>query len=241
LGFSEILQDLRFGPLTEKQARFVNNILLSGRHLLALIEDILDLAKIEAGKMRLHLAPFEVRMAIEEVCGIIQHQANAKQQSVTIEVDPDAGFCVADHQRFHQILLNLLHNAIKFTPDGGQITVSARRVHGSPLTVDRPERAGREPSAAHRERPGDFVEIAVADTGIGLSPDDLPRLFREFEQLETFDTKHHEGTGLGLALCKRLIELHGGRIWASSDGEGRGSTFTFILPAAPLAGGPRDA
>ncbi len=239
IGFSEILQDPRFGPLTGRQARFVNNILLSGRHLLALIEDILDLAKIEAGKMRLNLIPFEVRVAVEEVCGIIQHQADDKQQSVTIEVDPATGFCIADHHRLHQILLNLLHNAIKFTPDGGRITVSARR--GS-----RVERLGSSDDSPRDTKPytlypGEVIEIAVADTGIGLSPDDLPRLFREFEQLEPFDTKNHEGTGLGLALCKRLVELHGGRIWASSEGEGCGSTFTFTIPSAPNTDAPGHA
>lgn len=240
IGFSEILQDPRFGPLTEKQVRFANNILLSGRHLLALIEDILDLAKIEAGKMRLHLAPFEVARAISEACSIIQHQADAKQQSLTTTVDPAAGFCIADHQRLHQILLNLLHNAIKFTPDGGQITVSARRardpereVRGVPDTT-----SPLAPSTSHSS---DFIEIAVIDTGIGVSQNDLPRLFREFEQLEPFDTKNHEGTGLGLALCRRLVELHGGKIWASSAGEGRGSTFTFTIPAAIPTDGPGDA
>ena len=240
IGFSEILQDPRFGPLTEKQARFANNILLSGRHLLALIEDILDLAKIEAGKMRLHLAPFEVALAISEARNIIQHQADAKQQSIAITVDQAVGFCIADQQRLHQILLNLLHNAIKFTPDGGQITVSASRVRDPEREVSGvPDTTS--PLAPRPSHSSDVIEIAVTDTGIGVSQDDLPRLFREFEQLEPFDTKHHEGTGLGLALCKRLVELHGGKIWASSAGEGRGSTFTFTIPAAIPTDGPGDA
>ena len=234
LGFSEILRDRRFGPLTEKQARFVNNILVSGRHLLTLINDSLDLAKIEAGKMRLHLEHFEVGSFIEEICGVMQLQADAKRQSIQTQVNPDVGVCVADRERVHQILLNLLSNAIKFTPDAGRITVSARRVHSSQFTVDGPEEADREP---HR----DVVEISVQDTGIGISPDDLPRLFQEFEQLEPFSTKRHQGSGLGLALCQRLVELHGGRIWASSEGEGRGSTFTFTIPAVGPGDRPRDA
>jgi PAS domain S-box-containing protein len=234
LGFSEILRDRQYGPLNEKQARFVNNILVGGRHLLALIEDILDLAKIEAGKMRLDLAPLALRDAIAEVCDVMQLQADAKQQSIQTQVDPDVGICVADRERVHQILLNLLSNAIKFTPDAGQIMVSARRAHSSPFTVDRPEKTDGEP---HR----DFVEISVHDNGIGISPDDLQRLFQEFEQLEPSYTKRHQGSGLGLALCKRLVELHGGRIWASSEGEGRGSTFTITIPAAGPADRPRDA
>ena len=234
LGFSEILRDCHFGPLTEKQARFVSNILVGGRHLLTLIDDILDMAKIEAGKMRLDLVSLELRDAITEVCGVMQLQAAVKRQTIQTQVAPDVGGCVADRQRLHQILLNLLSNAIKFTPDGGQITVSARRVHSSQFTVDRPEEADREP---HR----DFVEISVDDTGIGISPDDLPRLFQEFEQLEPFSTKRHQGSGLGLALCQRLVELHGGRIWASSEGEGRGSTFTFTIPCAAPGDVPRDA
>jgi PAS domain S-box-containing protein len=241
LGFSEILRDRRFGPLNEKQARFVNNILVGGRHLLTLINDILDLAKIEAGKMRLDLAPLALRDAITEVCDVMQLQAEAKRQSIQTQVDPDVGVCVADRHRVHQILLNLLSNAIKFTPDGGQFTVSARRVHSSQFTVDRPEEADREPSTGNREPHRDFVEISVQDTGIGISLDDLQRLFQEFEQLEPSYTKRHQGSGLGLALCKRLVELHGGKIWASSEGEGRGSTFTFTIPCAAAWNGPRDA
>jgi signal transduction histidine kinase len=240
LGFSEILRDRRFGPLNEKQARFVNNILVSGRHLLTLIDDILDLAKIEAGKMRLDLAPLALRDAITEVCDVMQLHAEAKRQSIQTRVDPDVGVCVADRHRVHQILLNLLSNATKFTPDGGQITVTVKMVSSSEFGVSssQPETRNLKPETASAS---EFAEIAVADTGIGISPDDLPRLFREFEQLEPFYTKRHQGSGLGLALCQRLVELHGGRIWASSEGEGRGSTFTFTIPAAGPADQPRDA
>jgi PAS domain S-box-containing protein len=247
LGFSEILRDRQYGPLNEKQARFVNNILVGGRHLLALIEDILDLAKIEAGKMRLDLAPLDLRDALAEVCDVMQLQADAKQQSIQTQVAPDVGACVADRERVHQILLNLLSNAIKFTPDAGQITVSARRVPGSEFRVPRVKASteGPQPGTWNLE-PGtpkspDFVEISVADTGIGISPDDLQRLFQEFEQLEPSYTKRYQGSGLGLALCQRLVELHGGRIWASSEGEGRGSTFTFTIPAVGPGDRPRDA
>jgi len=230
IGFSEILQDGRFGPLAEKQARFVKNIVVSGRHLLALIDDLLDLAKIEAGKMRLHLGHFDLQATIDKVCSVMQHEADVKHQTVRFEVDPEASVGFADHQRVQQILLNLLSNAIKFTPDGGRITITARRgfrAKGLGSSGDLPQNP--QPSTLY---PGDFIEIAVADTGIGISSDDLPRLFREFEQLEPFYTKHHQGSGLGLALCKRLVELQDGTIWASSEGAGRGSTFTFTIRAA---------
>ncbi|MBI3781676.1 MAG: GAF domain-containing protein, partial [candidate division NC10 bacterium] len=234
IGFSEILHDGRFGPLAEKQARFVKNILVSGRHLLVLIDDILDLAKIEAGKIKLHRGLFDIRAVIDKVCAVMQHQADVKHHTVRIEVDPEASVGFADHQRVQQIILNLLSNAIKFTPDGGRITVTARLVHSSQSTVDGWDKVDRELSTVNREPHQDFVEISVTDTGIGISSDDLPRLFREFEQLEPFYTKHHQGSGLGLALCKRLVELQDGTIWASSEGAGRGSTFTFtILAAAP--------
>jgi len=240
LGFSEILRDRRFGPLTEKQARFVNNILVGGRHLLTLIDDILDLAKIEAGKMRLDLARIEVHSIIEEICGVMQLQADAKQQSIQTRVAPDVGICVADRQRVHQILLNLLSNAIKFTPPGGSVTVTAKMVSSSEFGVSssQPETRNAKPETASAS---EFVEIAVADTGIGISPDDLQRLFQEFEQLEPSYTKRYQGSGLGLALCRRLVELHGGRIWASSEGEGRGSTFTFIIPAGVSTDGSQHA
>ena len=234
LGFSEVLRDRRFGPLTDKQAKFVSNILVSGRHLLTLIEDILDLTKIEAGKMKLNLAPLEVRLVIEEVCGIIQHQADLKQLTVMIDVGRDVGLCVADHQRVQQILLNLLSNAIKFTPPGGSITIAARRSSGSRSTGDGAERPDSRPDR-------ELVEISVQDTGIGIRADDLSRLFQEFEQLEAFPTRRHGGSGLGLALCKRLVELHGGGIWASSAGEGKGSVFTVTLLVAESARGTRDA
>ncbi|MBI4380450.1 MAG: GAF domain-containing protein, partial [candidate division NC10 bacterium] len=183
LGFSEILRDRHFGPLTEKQARFVNNILVGGRHLLALINDILDLAKIEAGKMRLDPAPLALRDAITEVCDVMQLQAEAKHQSIQTQVDPDVGICVADRHRVHQILLNLLSNAIKFTPDAGQIMVTARRVRDAECDARSvPDTTSH--LAPRTSDSGDFVEIAVADTGIGISPDDLQRLFQEFEQLE---------------------------------------------------------
>ena len=224
IGFSEILGDQTFGPLTEKQARYAQNVLSSGRHLLSLINDLLDLAKIEAGKIVFRPEPFECREAVHAAVTEIRPQADRQYLDLDLQVDEAPPTLTADPVRFKQILLNLLSNAVKFTPDGGRITVAVRRVS----SVDR-EALSVDPQSLH---PEDLVEIVVADTGIGIKPDDLSRLFQEFVRLETNTSavQRATGTGLGLALTKRLVELHGGTIAAASEGEGRGSTFTVRLP-----------
>ncbi|HLC20895.1 MAG TPA: ATP-binding protein, partial [Candidatus Methylomirabilis sp.] len=160
-------------------------------------------------------------------------QAEAKSLHLSLQVGEAPSTLTADPLRFKQILYNLLSNSVKFTPDGGAITVTARQVHGSQFTVDRREDADREPSTVNREQHRGFVEISVQDTGIGIKAEDLPKLFQPFTQLESPFVKRHQGSGLGLALTKRLVELHGGTIWADSPGEGLGSTFTICLSLAP--------
>jgi len=237
LGFSELLQTQTFGPLTEKQARYVSNIHTSGRHLLALITDLLDLSKVEAGKIELYPEPVHLRVAIEAALTDIQPQAERKGLALELHVNAALPPLTADLLRFKQILYNLLSNAVKFTPDGGRIAVNARHVHSSPFTVDSERTSVSEPSTVSREQPSEFVEISVADTGIGIKPEDLSMLFQPFTQLEPTFVKRYQGAGLGLALTKRLVELHGGTLWAESAGEGRGSTFRVLLPLA----GPRGA
>ncbi len=210
IGFSEVLRDLGVGPLNQKQTRYVSNIWTSGKHLLQLINDILDLTKVEAGKVVLQPEPLPVAATLEEILVIARGLAHQKAQTVEAEIAPDMPLLRADPVRFKQICFNLLSNAVKFAPEHGRIALAARRAPGA----------------------GDFLEVRVTDTGIGIRAEDLPRLFREFVQLEAAGSKRHEGSGLGLALTKRLVELHGGRIWADSAGEGRGSTFTFTLPFA---------
>ncbi len=245
IGFSELLQDQRVGPLTDRQTRYLGHIHQAGRHLLDLISDILDLARVEAGKIVLQLEAFQVGAALEGVLVVIGGLARKKDQRLDANFASDLPPLTADPVRFKQICFNLLNNAVKFTPNGGRITVTARRVPGIaecgtpgehpnaelPATDPIPQSAIRNPQSEI----GDFLEIAVADTGIGIQPDDLPRLFSMFTQLEAPDTKRHEGAGLGLSLTKRLVELHGGRIWAESPGEGQGSTFTILLPFAGAA------
>ena len=213
IGFSQLLEDETSGPLSEKQQRFVRNIYKSGQHLLALINDILDLSKVEAGKIELRPELLLLPDALESAVTLLRGQALKKGLTVEVQIEEGLPPLLADPVRVNQVLFNLLSNAIKFTPDGGTITVIARR------------------------RTGEVVELAVRDTGIGIKPEDLPKLFQEFVRLDTARAGRAEGTGLGLALTKRLVELHGGQIWAESNGEGRGSTFTVHLPL----GAPSEA
>jgi PAS domain S-box-containing protein len=206
IGFSEMLEDETFGSLNDKQRRSVDNVLTSGRQLLQVINDILDLSKVEAGRMQLAPTELDAGFALGEVRGVIESLARTKGHTLEIEVEPGLPPLLADPGRFRQIMYNLLSNAIKFTPDGGRIRMTARRAAGEGA-----------------------VEIAVADTGIGIAPIDQERIFREFEQLDSAYVRQQQGTGLGLALTRKLIDLHGGRIWVESE-VGRGSTFRFVLP-----------
>jgi signal transduction histidine kinase len=225
LGFSELLGDERFGTLNEKQHRYVSNVLSSGRHLLNLINDLLDLSKVEAGKIEIHREELPLREALEEALNLVNWEAAKKGLAMTLALEQNLSSLSADPVRFRQILYNLLSNAVKFTREGGRIVVAARKLQEAPLTVH-----GDGGATTNGDGRGDFVEISVQDTGIGIATEDLPKLFQPFTQLEPVLSKEHQGTGLGLALSKRLVELHGGRILAESEGQGRGSTFTVHLP-----------
>jgi PAS domain S-box-containing protein len=209
IGFSELLQDQTFGPLTEKQQRYVANVHGSGRHLLQLVNDILDLAKVEAGRLVLDLEAVDVGVLLQDMQRGLEPLAVTKRQTLTIEVPPGTTSLTADRGKLKQILYNLLSNAIKFTREGGQVGVR----------VTRPEVQDTQP----------HLQISVWDSGIGIAPEDLPRVFVEFEQLDSSYVREQEGTGLGLALTRQLVEAHGGRIWVEST-LGKGSTFTFVLP-----------
>ena len=204
IGFSEVLSEKYFGELNEKQADYVKDIHTSGKHLLSLINDILDLSKIEAGRMELDLAEFDLPSALQNALTLVRERAQRHGIKLDLESDPALGQFYADERKFKQIMLNLLSNAVKFTPEGGRVGVSAK------------------PN-------GSAIEIAVADSGVGIADADQEAIFEEFKQVGTDYTKKAEGTGLGLALTKRFIELHGGTIRVSSA-PGKGSTFTFTLP-----------
>ncbi len=204
IGFSEMLDEQMFGELNEKQAEYVKDIHSSGRHLLSLINDILDLAKVEAGRMELNVSEFNLPATIDNALTLVRERASRHGLRLSAQVDPELNDLTGDERKVKQVLLNLLSNAVKFTPEGGSVTVCVRR-------------------------DGELAEIAVIDTGVGIAPEDQAAVFEEFKQVGNDVTKKGEGTGLGLALAKSFVELHGGRIWLTSEA-GRGSTFFFTLP-----------
>ncbi len=207
IGFSEVLIDKMFGELNEKQEDYLKDIFTSGKHLLSLINDILDLSKIEAGRMDLEPSTFQVPDSLANAMTLIRERATRHGINLVLECDPQIGEWKADERKFKQILLNLLSNAVKFTPDNGKVTVRAR--------LD-----------------GAMLEVAVVDTGIGIAAEDHAAVFEEFRQVGRHYTNKNEGTGLGLALTKRFVELHGGRLWLASE-PGKGSTFTFNIANQP--------
>jgi len=226
IGFSEILADQTFGELNEKQTKYTNNVLVSGRHLLQLINDILDLSKVEAGKLELELSGVNIKGLLENSLIMIKEKAmkhgirldsHISQEVMGLEI-------LADERKLKQIMFNLLSNAAKFTPDNGEIRLSAELISDFGSRISELEKEGRIVSDLSA------IEISVADTGIGIKPEDQERVFGEFEQLDSTYARRQEGTGLGLALTRRLVKLHGGRIWVESEGEGKGSTFTFVIP-----------
>ena len=203
IGFSDVLHEQMFGELNERQLAYVEDVLEAGKHLLSLINDVLDLAKIEAGRMDLQLSQVAIHDILKSALSLQSERAGRGGIKLTLTTEPEEITVTADERRVRQIVFNLLSNAVKFTPEHGRIDVSGRLENG-------------------------HVEVAVADTGVGIPPDELETIFEEFEQ--TSEGKQIEGTGLGLPLSRRLVELHGGRLWAESE-PGHGSTFRFTLPA----------
>ena len=206
IGFSEVLLDRLFGELNEKQEEYLEDIRDSGRHLLELLNEILDLSKVEAGRMELEIGDASLCEALEHGVAMVRERASRQGLSLDVVVDPDVDVVVADPLRLKQVILNLLTNAVKFTPSGGRVEARAQRV-------------------------GAEVQVSVEDTGIGIAEDQLERIFESFQQGPRSVSGAAEGTGLGLTLSKRIVELHGGRLWVESR-LGHGSTFTFALPAA---------
>ncbi len=202
IGFSEVLHEQMFGELNERQIAYVRDVLEAGKHLLSLINDVLDLAKIEAGRMELALSEVAVPDVLRSALSMHSESAGRNGIALAVTTEPSEIEITADERRVRQIVFNLLTNAVKFTPTDGRVDLSARLEDG-------------------------HVEIAVADTGPGIPAEDLEMIFEEFEQ--SADGKKEEGTGLGLPLSRKLVELHGGRLWVESE-VGRGSTFRFTLP-----------
>ena len=207
IGFSEVLLERMFGELNAKQEEYLQDILTSGRHLLSLINDILDLSKVEAGRMELQVSEFDLPSALDGCLMLVRERATRHDIALEFDVDGGLASVVGDERKIRQVVLNLLSNAVKFTPEGGRITLRAARAD-------------------------ETVQIAVSDTGIGIAPEEQAVVFEEFRQVGADHTKKSEGTGLGLALAKKFVELHGGRIWVASE-LGKGSTFTFTIPERP--------
>jgi signal transduction histidine kinase len=207
IGFSEVLVERMFGELNDKQDEYLKDIYSSGRHLLSLINDILDLAKVEAGRMELDVTTFDLPQAIDNALTLVKGRAEAHAIKLDMAVDETLGDFAGDERKFKQILLNLLSNAVKFTPENGRVSVRASPRDG-------------------------LVEVSVTDTGIGIAPEDQAAVFEEFRQVGRDYARKKEGTGLGLALTRKFVELHGGTIGVTSE-VGRGSTFTFTLPVRP--------
>ena len=215
IGFSGVLLERTFGELNEKQEEYLGDILESGRHLLSLINDVLDVSRVEAGRMELELRDLEVQRMIEDALILVRGQAAKRGQTVALDVDPDVPQARGDERRIKQVVANLLGNAVKFTPEGGRIVVGARRVD-------------------------DTVQVFVSDNGIGVAAGDQERIFEAFSQASAGPQPKPEGTGLGLTLSRQIVELHGGRLWLESRA-GEGSTFTFSLPTRPGTTTPATA
>jgi signal transduction histidine kinase len=207
IGFSEVLVEKMFGEVNEKQLDYLRDIHSSGKHLLSLINDILDLSKIEAGRMELDLADFDPRLSLQNAMTLVKERAQRSGIALSLDADAAPESFRADERKFKQIMLNLLSNAVKFTPEGGKVSVRARAAAGA-------------------------LEVAVQDTGVGIAVEDQEAVFEEFRQVGQDYTRKAEGTGLGLALTKRFIELHGGTVRLEST-PGKGCTFTITIPAQP--------
>jgi PAS domain S-box-containing protein len=218
IGFSELLVDEKCGRLNEMQADYLADVLESSRHLLSLINDILDLSKIEAGKLTLNPVELEIKHLLKDSLSMVQEKVFKRGITTELKMDQLPETFVADERKLKQIIYNLLSNAVKFTPDNGRITIMGQRY---PDGIDRGDRM---------ETGKQGVQISVKDTGIGIDEEHLAFIFKPFEQVEDSANRQFQGTGLGLSLTKSLVELHGGRIWVESEGPGKGATFSFILP-----------
>ena len=227
IGFTEVVVDNKFGDLNDNQSKYLTNVLQSGQHLLSLINDILDLSKVEAGKLELEITDVSLKTLLQNSLIMIREKAQKHNLDISLNLDGIPGIIRGDERKLKQIVYNLLSNAVKFTPDSGKIELAAEKIRRYDLQLQGSESAAIPSVSLDAET---FIKITVSDTGIGIKPEDLARIFKPFEQVENAASRKYEGTGLGLSLTKNLVELHGGLIWGESQGENKGSTFTVAIP-----------
>jgi signal transduction histidine kinase len=242
IGFTELVLNAKFGSLNKTQEEYLNDVLHSSKHLLDLINDILDISRVEAGKLKLETSEINLKACLQNSLIMIKEKATKHGIRLTTNFDGCSETIMADERKLKQILYNLLSNAVKFTPDGGSICLNAKKVN----CKNRPGRRRDEANGINfaKALAGDTqvleknihngIEISVTDSGIGIKSEDLERIFNRFEQIDGTSRRNYEGSGLGLALTRELVEMHGGRIWAQSEGEGKGSTFRILLPGSDL-------
>jgi signal transduction histidine kinase len=219
IGFTELVKDKDVGDLNKQQEEFLNDVLGSSQHLLSLINDILDLSKVEAGKLELNPSFVNLSELLENSLSMVKEKAMKHSIQFHIDVNGVTKAIFADERKLKQIMYNLLSNAVKYTPEGGKVSVIAEKCDSE----------GTDKSVAIQTQ-NSSIMISVSDTGVGLKSDDLNRIFNPFEQVENSICHKAQGTGLGLSLTKKLVELHGGQIWADSEGENKGSIFSFVIP-----------
>lgn len=236
IGFTELVFDKNFGDLNDTQEEYLNDVLSSSHHLLSLINDILDLSKVEAGKIELEPSRINLQNLLENSLTMVKEKAIKHGLQMEIDINGIPDVITVDERKIKQIIYNLLSNSVKFTSDGGQIQLTAQMTNSDALH-SRLEASGFSPlSSESVDNNKEWVLLSVKDTGIGIKPEELSRIFNPFEQVENFISKKHRGTGLGLTLVKNMVELHGGRIWAESEGLGKGAKFSFVIPANIDAG-----
>ena len=223
IGFTGLVLDKSFGELNKTQTDYLTDVLQSSNHLLSLINDILDLSKVEAGKLELQPTTINLRELLESSLIMVKEKTMNHGIKLLNNINGIPDNITTDERKLKQILYNLLSNAVKFTPDGGKVSLNAQS-----CVLDDAQFSTADCNQNY------CIKISVSDTGIGLNPEDLDRIFNPFEQVESSKSRKFQGTGLGLSLTQSLVELHGGKIWAESEGEGKGSTFTFTLPIAPM-------
>ena len=239
IGFTELVVDKNFGNLNQVQEEYLNDALSSSKHLLSLTNDVLDLSKVEAGKLELQLSNVNLKMILENSLNMVTEKAMKHRIQLSTHINGIPETIRADERKLKQIIYNLLSNAVKFTPDDGEVRITGRRVdciivrsglrQGERKNISILEHGieGRETADTRLKK---CIEVSISDSGIGIRPEALERIFDSFEQVEQSANRRFQGTGLGLPITRSFVELHGGSIWAESNGEGKGSAFRFVIP-----------